>query len=95
MPPRGAKCQLNRHRKHWPCLYFDFPAAMLPSAAFLVAVNYVGCNHTLVVTFLTLSTSLGGISSCGIYINQIDIAPRWVSFIRQKNLSHPRGIILS
>lgn len=56
-------------------------AAMLPSAAFLLAVNYVGCNHTLVITFLTLSTGLGGIASCGIYINQIDIAPRYAGFL--------------
>lgn len=64
---------------------------MLPSAAFLAAVNYVGCNHTLVVTFLTLSTSLGGIASCGIYINQIDIAPRWVSFFPDWKELNPKG----
>lgn len=51
---------------------------MLPGASFLVAVSYVGCNHILTVIFLTLSTTIGGISSSGVFINQIDIAPRWV-----------------
>uniref|UniRef100_A0A3Q3WIJ7 Sialin n=1 Tax=Mola mola TaxID=94237 RepID=A0A3Q3WIJ7_MOLML len=47
-------------------------------AALLVAVTFVGCNHVLTVTFLTLSTTIAATSSCGVFINQIDIAPRWV-----------------
>lgn len=43
-----------------------------------MAVSYVGCDHILTITFLTLSTSIGGITAAGIYMNQIDIAPRWV-----------------
>lgn len=54
-------------------------AGMLLPAAFLVAVSYAGCSHILTVTFLTLSTATGGISASGVFINQIDIAPRWVS----------------
>ena len=55
-------------------------AGLLPAAGCLVAVSYVGCNHILTITFLTLSTSIGGVTAAGIYMNQIDIAPRWVSF---------------
>uniref|UniRef100_H2LU46 Sialin n=1 Tax=Oryzias latipes TaxID=8090 RepID=H2LU46_ORYLA len=48
---------------------------------FLVAVNYAGCDHILTVTFFTLSSSLGGTSAPGVYINQIDIAPRYAGFL--------------
>lgn len=54
----------------------------LPSV-FLVAVVYAGCNHILIVTFLTLSMTTGGFSAAGVFINQIDIAPRWVSSSKQ------------
>lgn len=53
-------------------------AGMLLPAGFLVAVAYAGCSHILTVTFLTLSTTTGGTSASGVFINQIDIAPRWV-----------------
>uniref|UniRef100_UPI0037E8DAD6 sialin n=1 Tax=Semicossyphus pulcher TaxID=241346 RepID=UPI0037E8DAD6 len=54
---------------------------LLPGAAFLVAVGYSGCNHILTVTFLTLSSTIGGTSACGVFINQIDIAPRYAGFL--------------
>uniref|UniRef100_A0A3P8VED7 Sialin-like n=1 Tax=Cynoglossus semilaevis TaxID=244447 RepID=A0A3P8VED7_CYNSE len=59
-------------RKLFTALGLLFPAV------FLIAVCYVGCSHALTVTFLTLSTTTGGISSAGVFINQIDIAPRSV-----------------
>lgn len=54
---------------------------MLLPAAFLMAVSYAGCSHILTVTFLTLSTTTGGISGPGVFINQIDIAPRFAGFL--------------
>lgn len=59
-----------------PHLHPSLSAGALPSSAFLVAVSYVGCNHILTVIFLTLCTTLGGASAPGIYVNQLDIAPR-------------------
>ncbi|XP_039977283.1 sialin isoform X2 [Xiphias gladius] len=56
-------------------------SGMLLPAAFLVAVSYAGCSHILTVTFLTLSTTTGGISASGVFINQIDIAPRYAGFL--------------
>ncbi|XP_041810637.1 sialin [Chelmon rostratus] len=56
-------------------------AGSLPAAAFLVAVNYVGCSHILTVIFLTLSTTIGGATAPGVFINQIDIAPRYAGFL--------------
>ncbi|XP_044191197.1 sialin [Thunnus albacares] len=53
----------------------------LPSAGFLIAVSYAGCSHILAVTFLTLSTTIGGTSASGVFINQIDIAPRYAGFL--------------
>uniref|UniRef100_A0A3B5KW72 Sialin n=1 Tax=Xiphophorus couchianus TaxID=32473 RepID=A0A3B5KW72_9TELE len=52
-----------------------FTFTLVLPALFLIAVCYAGCSHILTVTFLTLSTSLGGTSSAGVYVNQIDIAP--------------------
>ncbi|XP_052389732.1 sialin-like isoform X1 [Carassius gibelio] len=55
---------------------FTFIGLFLP-AVFLVAVGFTGCSGVLAVTFLTLSSALGGFSAAGVYINQIDIAPRY------------------
>ncbi|CAN9492949.1 unnamed protein product [Ophioblennius macclurei] len=59
---------------------FTLVGLLLP-AAFLVAVSFAGCNHILTVTFLTLSTTSGGVSAAGVFINQIDIAPRFAGFL--------------
>ncbi|KAG8004902.1 Sialin [Nibea albiflora] len=54
---------------------------LLPGAACLVAVGYAGCSHILTVTFLTLTSTIGGTSASGVFINQIDIAPRYAGFL--------------
>ncbi|XP_068431836.1 sialin-like [Clinocottus analis] len=54
---------------------------LLSGASFLTAVSFAGCNHVLAVTFLTLSTTIGGANSAAVYINQIDIAPRYAGFL--------------
>ncbi|XP_053190148.1 sialin [Scomber japonicus] len=54
---------------------------LLPASGFLVAVSFSGCSHILAVTFLTLCTTIGGISASGVYMNQIDIAPRYAGFL--------------
>uniref|UniRef100_A0A3B4FPP5 Solute carrier family 17 member 5 n=1 Tax=Pundamilia nyererei TaxID=303518 RepID=A0A3B4FPP5_9CICH len=48
---------------------------MIGPAVFLVAAGYTGCDYTLAVTFLTISSSLGGVSASGFNINHLDIAP--------------------
>lgn len=90
LPSSGVELQLNTE-KHKESQYYQWTAypplhtsthplfaGLLPAAAFLVAVSYVGCNHILTVTFLTLCNTIGAISSSGVFINQMDIAPRWV-----------------
>ncbi|CAG5889634.1 unnamed protein product [Menidia menidia] len=59
---------------------FTFTGLLLP-AVFLTAVGYAGCDHLLTVTFLTLSSTLGATSSPGVFINQMDIAPRYAGFL--------------
>nr|XP_040045516.1 sialin isoform X1 [Gasterosteus aculeatus aculeatus]XP_040045517.1 sialin isoform X1 [Gasterosteus aculeatus aculeatus] len=54
---------------------------LLSGAAFLVAVSYAGCSHILTVTFLTLSATIGAITAAGVYMNQIDIAPRYAGLL--------------
>uniref|UniRef100_A0A665TKK1 Sialin n=1 Tax=Echeneis naucrates TaxID=173247 RepID=A0A665TKK1_ECHNA len=54
---------------------------MMGPAVFLVAAGYTGCNYTLAVTFLTLSSSLGGVSASGFNINHLDIAPSYAGIL--------------
>ena len=54
---------------------------MVGPAVFLVAAGYTGCNPLLAVVFLTLSSSLGGLSASGFNINHLDIAPRYASIL--------------
>ncbi|CAJ1066712.1 sialin [Xyrichtys novacula] len=54
---------------------------MIGPAVFLVAAGYTGCNYTLAVTFLTISSSLGGVSASGFNINHLDIAPSFAGIL--------------
>ncbi|XP_078504186.1 sialin isoform X1 [Lissotriton helveticus] len=54
---------------------------MVGPAIFLVATGYIGCDYSLAVTFLTLSTTLGGFSMSGYNINHLDIAPSYAGFL--------------
>ncbi|KAG9493737.1 sialin isoform X1 [Eleutherodactylus coqui] len=54
---------------------------MIGPAIFLLAAGYTGCNYTLAVVFLTLSTTLGGFSMSGYNINHLDIAPSFAGLL--------------
>ncbi|KAM4694029.1 sialin isoform 2-T2 [Discoglossus pictus] len=54
---------------------------MIGPAIFLLAAGYTGCNYTLAVVFLTLSTTLGGFSVSGFSINHLDIAPSYAGIL--------------
>ncbi|KAM4607677.1 sialin [Polymixia lowei] len=54
---------------------------MIGPAVFLVAAGYTGCNYILAVTFLTISSSLGGLSASGFNINHLDIAPSYAGIL--------------
>ncbi|KAL2080375.1 hypothetical protein ACEWY4_024168 [Coilia grayii] len=59
---------------------FTVIGLLLP-AALLVAVGFTGCSGMLAVLCLTLSSTLGGISAAGVFVNQIDIAPRYAGML--------------
>ncbi|KAK7125153.1 hypothetical protein R3I94_019251 [Phoxinus phoxinus] len=59
---------------------FTFIGLFLP-AVFLVAVGFSGCSGAMAVTFLTLSSAFGGFSAAGVFLNQIDIAPRYAGML--------------
>uniref|UniRef100_A0A667WQU3 Sialin n=1 Tax=Myripristis murdjan TaxID=586833 RepID=A0A667WQU3_9TELE len=59
---------------------FTLTGLLLP-AGFLVAVSYTGCSGMLAVTLLTISSTVGGTSAAGVFINQIDIAPRYAGVL--------------
>ncbi|OCT58452.1 sialin [Xenopus laevis] len=54
---------------------------MLGPAIFLLAAGYTGCNYSMAVVFLTLSTTLGGFSVSGYGINHLDIAPSFAGLL--------------
>ncbi|XP_043111450.1 sialin [Puntigrus tetrazona] len=54
---------------------------MVGPAVFLVAAGYTGCNFVLAVAFLSISSSLGGISASGFNINHLDIAPSYAGIL--------------
>ncbi|XP_068183215.1 sialin-like [Antennarius striatus] len=51
-------------------------------AVFLIAAGYTGCNYTLAVAFLTISSSLAGAASAGFNINHLDIAPSYAGILQ-------------
>ncbi|KAG9275405.1 sialin isoform X1 [Astyanax mexicanus] len=54
---------------------------MVGPAVFLVAAGYTNCNYVLAVAFLTISSSLGGLSASGFNINHLDIAPSYAGIL--------------
>ncbi|TRY97193.1 hypothetical protein DNTS_015798 [Danionella cerebrum] len=54
---------------------------MVGPAVFLLATGYTDCNYILAVAFLTISSSLGGISASGFNINHLDIAPSYAGIL--------------
>ncbi|XP_077446532.1 sialin [Stigmatopora argus] len=59
---------------------FTLTGMLLP-AAFLLAAAYSGCSHVLTILFFTLTSAAGGTSGAGVFMNQIDIAPRYAGFL--------------
>uniref|UniRef100_H0XUD1 Solute carrier family 17 member 3 n=2 Tax=Otolemur garnettii TaxID=30611 RepID=H0XUD1_OTOGA len=53
----------------------------LPASAFIMALPYVNSNYITTITFLTISCGLSQLCQAGVYINALDIAPRYSSFL--------------
>ncbi|KAI7805384.1 sialin [Triplophysa rosa] len=54
---------------------------MMGPAVFLVAAGYTNCDYFLAIAFLTISSSLGGMSASGFNINHLDIAPSYAGIL--------------
>ncbi|XP_053459553.1 sialin-like [Nycticebus coucang] len=54
---------------------------MIGPAVFLVAAGFIGCDYSLAVAFLTISTTLGGFCPSGFFINHLDIAPSYAGIL--------------
>ncbi|XP_012787603.1 sialin isoform X1 [Sorex araneus] len=54
---------------------------MIGPAVFLIAAGYIGCNYSLAVAFLSISTTLAGFCSSGFSINHLDIAPSYAGIL--------------
>ncbi|XP_077586494.1 sialin [Stigmatopora nigra] len=80
----GQLADYLREKRHCPTITvrksFSL-VGMIGPAAFLVAAGYTGCNYTLALTFLTISSSLGGVSASGFNINHLDIAPSYAGIL--------------
>ncbi|XP_058507328.1 sialin [Solea solea] len=80
----GQLADYLRETCHYPTVTVRKVASiigMIGPAVFLVAAGYTGCNYTLAVTFLTISSSLGGVSASGFNINHLDIAPSYAGIL--------------
>uniref|UniRef100_A0A8C8YXN7 Solute carrier family 17 member 3 n=1 Tax=Prolemur simus TaxID=1328070 RepID=A0A8C8YXN7_PROSS len=68
----------------------------LPASAFVVALPYLNSNYITTVTFLTLSCVLSQFCQSGVYINSLDIAPRYSSFLigLSRQLSYIASILV-
>uniref|UniRef100_A0A8C4LFS1 Solute carrier family 17 member 3 n=1 Tax=Equus asinus TaxID=9793 RepID=A0A8C4LFS1_EQUAS len=54
---------------------------ILPPSAFLVALPYLTSSYITTMTLLTLACGLSSLCQTGVYINALDIAPRYSSFL--------------
>lgn len=80
----GQVADLLRERYHLPTVAVRKTFSligMIGPAVFLVAAGYTGCNYILAVAFLTVSSSLGGLSASGFNINHLDIAPSYAGIL--------------
>jgi len=56
-------------------------AGLLVNAIFILAISYMGCERTLVVTSLCIAVAMGTISSSGYNVNHIDLAPQYAGIL--------------
>ncbi|NP_705886.1 sodium-dependent phosphate transport protein 4 [Rattus norvegicus] len=67
-----------------------------PPAALVVALPYVQSSYIATTTFLTLSCGLSPLCQSGVYINALDIAPRYASLLMgtSRGLAHSSAVMV-
>ncbi|XP_062954089.1 sodium-dependent phosphate transport protein 4 isoform X1 [Cynocephalus volans] len=68
---------------------------ILPPSAFIVALPYLNSSY-ITVTLLTFACGLATLCQSGIYVNSLDIAPRYSSFLMgaSRALAHTSSILV-
>ncbi|XP_021500557.1 sodium-dependent phosphate transport protein 4 isoform X3 [Meriones unguiculatus] len=68
----------------------------IPPATLIVALPYVRSSFITTVTFLTLSCGICPMSQPGVYINALDIAPRYASFLMgtSRGFAHSSAVLV-
>uniref|UniRef100_Q5SZ93 Sodium-dependent phosphate transport protein 4 n=1 Tax=Mus musculus TaxID=10090 RepID=NPT4_MOUSE len=67
-----------------------------PPAALVAALPYIQSSYITTIIFLTISCGLCPLSQAGIYINALDIAPRYASFLMgtSRGLAHSSAVLV-
>ncbi|XP_055470496.1 sodium-dependent phosphate transport protein 4 isoform X1 [Psammomys obesus] len=68
----------------------------IPPATLVVALPYVRSSFITTVTFLTLACGICPLSQPGVYINALDIAPRYASFLMgtSRGFAHSSAVLV-
>ncbi|KAL1784367.1 sodium-dependent phosphate transport protein 4 isoform X1 [Sigmodon hispidus] len=68
----------------------------LPPAALIVALPYVQSSYITTIAFLTLSCGISPLCQSGVYINALDIAPRYASLLMgtSRGLAHSSAVLV-
>ncbi|XP_075827113.1 sodium-dependent phosphate transport protein 4 isoform X1 [Microtus pennsylvanicus] len=68
----------------------------LPSAALIVSLPYIQFSYVTTIAFLTLSCGLAPLCQSGIYINALDLAPRYASLLMgtSRGLAHSSAVLV-
>lgn len=69
---------------------------IIPPVALIAALPYVRTSYITSITFLTLSCGISPLSQSGIYINALDIAPRYGSLLMgtSRGLAHSSAVLV-
>lgn len=68
----------------------------VPPVALIVALPYVQSSYITTIAFLTLSCGLSPLCQSGVYINALDIAPRYASLLlgTSRGLAHSSAVLV-
>ncbi|XP_036044362.1 sodium-dependent phosphate transport protein 4 [Onychomys torridus] len=68
----------------------------VPPVALIVALPYVQSSYITTIAFLTLSCGVSSLCQSGVYINALDIAPRYASLLMgtSRGLAHSSAVLV-
>ncbi|XP_063116052.1 sodium-dependent phosphate transport protein 4 isoform X3 [Cavia porcellus] len=68
----------------------------LPPSILIVSLPYLNSNYIITITFLTLACGVAPLSQPGVYVNALDIAPRYSSFLlgASRGFAHMSAVLV-